>query len=48
MLDPQAEAGGRNPFLDRLRDGEPTLMLGIRSSRTADVVRIAREPATTP
>jgi 2-keto-3-deoxy-L-rhamnonate aldolase RhmA len=43
MLDPQAVAGGRNPFLDRLRDGELTLMLGIRSSRTADVVRIARE-----
>ena len=43
MLDPQADAGGRNPFLDRLRDGELTLMLGIRSSRTADVVRIARE-----
>src|SRR5258705_2991451 len=43
MLDPQALAGGRNPFLDRLRDGELTLMLGIRSSRTADVVRIARE-----
>ncbi|HEY6481533.1 MAG TPA: aldolase/citrate lyase family protein [Streptosporangiaceae bacterium] len=36
-------AGGRNPFLDRLRAGELTLMLGIRSSRTADVVRIARE-----
>jgi len=36
-------AGARNPFLDRLRDGELTLMLGIRSSRTADVVRIARE-----
>jgi 2-keto-3-deoxy-L-rhamnonate aldolase RhmA len=32
---------GRNPFLDRLRRGELTLMLGIRSSRTADVVRIA-------
>ncbi len=31
----------RNPFLDRLRGGELTLMLGIRSSRTADVVRIA-------
>jgi 2-keto-3-deoxy-L-rhamnonate aldolase RhmA len=33
----------RNPFLDRLRRGELTLMLGIRSSRTADAVRIARE-----
>jgi 2-keto-3-deoxy-L-rhamnonate aldolase RhmA len=33
----------RNPFLDRLRRGEMTLMLGIRSSRTADVVRIAHE-----
>jgi 2-keto-3-deoxy-L-rhamnonate aldolase RhmA len=31
----------RNPFLERLRRGELTLMLGIRSSRTADVVRIA-------
>ncbi|MDQ2810920.1 MAG: aldolase/citrate lyase family protein [Actinomycetota bacterium] len=33
----------RNPFLDRLHGGELTLMLGIRSSRTADVVRIAHE-----
>jgi len=31
-----------NAFLDRLRDGEPTLMLAVRSSRTADVLRIAR------
>jgi 2-keto-3-deoxy-L-rhamnonate aldolase RhmA len=31
-----------NTFLDRLRAGELTLMLGIRSSRTADVVRIAK------
>lgn len=30
-----------NAFLDRLRAGELTLMLGIRSSRTTDVVRIA-------
>ena len=30
-----------NPFLDRLRAGELTLMLGVRGSRTADVVRIA-------
>jgi len=30
-----------NPFLDRLRAGEPTLLLGVRSSRTADVVRVA-------
>jgi 2-keto-3-deoxy-L-rhamnonate aldolase RhmA len=30
-----------NPFLDRLRAGEPTFMLGIRGSRTPDVVRIA-------
>jgi len=29
-------------FLDRLRAGEPSLMLAIRSSRTADVVRIAK------
>ena len=32
----------KNPFLDRLRGGELTLMLGIRGSRTADVVRIAQ------
>jgi 2-keto-3-deoxy-L-rhamnonate aldolase RhmA len=31
-----------NAFLDRLRGGEPTLMLAIRGSRTADVVRIAK------
>jgi 2-keto-3-deoxy-L-rhamnonate aldolase RhmA len=31
-----------NEFLDRLRGSEPTLMLAIRSSRTADVVRIAK------
>jgi 2-keto-3-deoxy-L-rhamnonate aldolase RhmA len=31
-----------SPFLDRLRAGELTLMLGIRSSRTTDVVHIAR------
>ena len=31
-----------NPFLDRIRAGEPTLMMGIRSSRTADVLRIAQ------
>ncbi|MCW2910593.1 MAG: 2-keto-3-deoxy-L-rhamnonate aldolase RhmA [Actinomycetia bacterium] len=43
MLDGQASAASRNPFLDRLRAGELTLMLGIRSSRTGDVVRIARE-----
>jgi 2-keto-3-deoxy-L-rhamnonate aldolase RhmA len=30
-----------SPFLARLRAGEPTLMLGIRCSRTPDVVRIA-------
>jgi hypothetical protein len=30
-----------NPFLDRLRAGQLTLMLGIRCSRTSDVVRIA-------
>lgn len=38
------EASGQvrsNPFLERLRAGAPTLLLGIRSSRTADVVRIA-------
>jgi 2-keto-3-deoxy-L-rhamnonate aldolase RhmA len=37
------ETARRNPFLERLRSGELTLMLGIRSSRTADVIRIARE-----
>ena len=31
-----------NAFLGRLRGSEPTLMLAIRSSRTADVVRIAK------
>jgi 2-keto-3-deoxy-L-rhamnonate aldolase RhmA len=30
-----------NPFLDRLRAGEATFMLGVRGSRTPDVVRIA-------
>jgi 2-keto-3-deoxy-L-rhamnonate aldolase RhmA len=32
----------RAPLLDRLRAGELTLMLGIRSSRTTDVVAIAQ------
>lgn len=31
-----------NAFLGRLRGTDPVLMLGIRSSRTADVVRIAK------
>jgi 2-keto-3-deoxy-L-rhamnonate aldolase RhmA len=31
-----------NAFLERLRNGKPILMLGIRTSRTADVVRIAK------
>ena len=31
------------PFLDRLRSGDLTLMLAIRSNRTADVVRIAHQ-----
>jgi 2-keto-3-deoxy-L-rhamnonate aldolase RhmA len=31
-----------NPFLDRLRAGELTLMLGIRASRGAEILRIAR------
>ena len=31
-----------NAFLDRLRGRDPVLMLAIRSSRTADVVRIAK------
>ncbi len=30
-----------NPFLDRLRRGELTLMMGIRSARTTEIVRIA-------
>lgn len=30
-----------NRFLARLRAGEPTLLLGIRTSRTTDVVRVA-------
>jgi 2-keto-3-deoxy-L-rhamnonate aldolase RhmA len=30
-----------NPFLDRLRAGEDTYMLGIRTARTPDTVRIA-------
>ena len=31
-----------NAFLDRLRAGQPALMLAVRSSRTADVLRIAQ------
>lgn len=31
-----------NAFLDRLRGSDPVLMLAIRTSRTADVVRIAK------
>lgn len=34
--------GAEGDFLARLRAGQLTLMLGIRTSRTADVVRIAR------
>lgn len=30
-----------NPLLDRLREGRLTLMLGVRSSRTPEIVRIA-------
>lgn len=30
-----------NPFLDRLRAGELTLMLGIRGSRTTEVIQVA-------
>ncbi|HEX4087229.1 MAG TPA: aldolase/citrate lyase family protein [Trebonia sp.] len=30
-----------NAFLDRLRGADPVLMLAVRSSRTADVIRIA-------
>jgi 2-keto-3-deoxy-L-rhamnonate aldolase RhmA len=39
--DTSDSAEARNPFLARLHAGQLTLMLGIRSSRTADVVRIA-------
>lgn len=38
---PGADAGPGG-LLDRLRGGELTLMMGIRSARTADAVRIAR------
>lgn len=31
-----------NPFLDRLRTNQPTLMMAIRSSRTTEIVRIAK------
>ena len=31
-----------NAFLDRLRGGDPVLLLAVRSGRTADVVRIAK------
>ena len=31
-----------NAFLDRLRSNDPVLMLAVRSSRTADVIRIAK------
>jgi hypothetical protein len=31
-----------NPFLGRLRAGRLTLMMGIRSARTPDAVRVAR------
>lgn len=30
-----------NPFLDRVRAGQPTFLLGVRGSRTADVARVA-------
>jgi 2-keto-3-deoxy-L-rhamnonate aldolase RhmA len=36
-----ASAQRASRFLARLRAGEPTLMLGIRASRTPDIVRIA-------
>lgn len=32
----------KNPLLDRLRQGELTLMMAIRSARTPEIVRIAR------
>lgn len=31
-----------NAFLDRLRGADPVLMLAVRSSRTADIIRIAK------
>ncbi len=37
-----ADAVRRNPLMDRLRAGEPTLMMGIRGGRTSEVVRIAK------
>jgi 2-keto-3-deoxy-L-rhamnonate aldolase RhmA len=36
----QTSAG--NDFLGRLRAGRPTLMLGVRGARTADIVRVAQ------
>ncbi len=30
-----------NPFIDRLRAGQPTLMLGVRGARTTDIARVA-------
>jgi 2-keto-3-deoxy-L-rhamnonate aldolase RhmA len=32
---------GDRPFLDRLRAGEPTYMLGVRGSRTPEIARLA-------
>ena len=34
--------GRSNPFLNRLRANEPTLMMAIRSSRTTEIIRIAK------
>lgn len=31
-----------NPFFDRLRANQPTLMMATRSSRTTEIVRIAK------
>src|SRR5882757_10261155 len=35
-------AASRSPLLQRIRSGEPTLMLGIRGSRTTDILQIAK------
>jgi 2-keto-3-deoxy-L-rhamnonate aldolase RhmA len=41
-LTDRSGASPENSFLARLRAGEPTFLLGIRNSRTADTVRIAK------
>jgi hypothetical protein len=36
------ETAQANAFLERLRSGELTLMMAIRSARTTEIVRIAK------